>query len=229
MATVSEFNPDADTESSSVDGQARQDGAAGPTWAGMRGGAGNSSADSATTDDVRIQNDSAGNWSDRRRLHFVFDTSSLPDNAIITAARFRFVATSKTDSFTDSISLVAGTTASSTALANSDFAIANFGAKWASDTTVSSLTADSSTYNNISLNATGLAGISVTGVTKIGMLSTFDKDDSEPSTSGVLEQTIVQVVMADNGSEEPILEVTWEEPSGGGTAMFFSGGGVTVG
>lgn len=119
------YNPDASPESTSVDGYITYEPGSG-TWATHRNAAAGSTAyDSAATASglyVR-QNGGSPNYDIFRRAFFLFDTSALPDDAIISAATFRLYVNSKGDTIggTPKITLVGANPASNTAIATGDY------------------------------------------------------------------------------------------------------------
>ena len=155
------------------------------TLADIRAGAGTSN-DYASADIqiVRLQaSTTSGQYKDLRRGILLFDTSGLPDTATISEAILSFVANASTDTLSGSASdnsaivLVASTPASNIVLENADFSqvgTTDFGRS----AKQGSLTIDSSTYNNITLNASGISAISKTGITKFAMRYGWDFDNT---------------------------------------------------
>ena len=85
-------------------------------------------------------------WEQIYRTNLLFDTSTIPDDATVTAATVEVVVTAKTDTLSvgQSTTVVSGTPASNTALTTADFD--QFGTTHLSnDVTIASVTADSST------------------------------------------------------------------------------------
>lgn len=203
--------PDADPETATVDGHARQDGSAGPTWAGMRNGAGNDHNDTSTTFVVMIQGDTDTHaWDDFRRGFALFDTSPIGSN-VPSAATLSFVVTTVNNPFSDSIVICAGTPDSNTDLVNTDYANSHFGTTNFGEKTYASLVADSSTYNNIALNASGIAAISKTGISKFGFRSKADFDNAEPmsgASGGASCRINVRSAEAAGTGGDPKLVVT---------------------
>lgn len=211
--TVSTFYPDADAESTSVDGHAVEETDA--AWATIRAAAGDVANDTDGTMDVNVKASGSSNvWTEFARAALLFDTSSLPDTDSIDSVDLDLVATSRTDDFTDSISVVTSAPASDTAVVGGDFD--SFGTtKQAPDTLLSSYTVDSSTFNTHTLNATGESNISLTGITKFGLRPTSDNDDSEPTWAST-KRTQILFASADEvlgGDKRPRLVVTHTAPS----------------
>jgi hypothetical protein len=208
-------DPDAGTPgTTSVDGAPGR--AAVESWASIRAGGGNfATATSVAVPAFRLQTSgSAGFWSQMIRGIFHFDTSALTSSATISAATFRLYCTALTDtlSIANDLCVVASTVTSDNTLANSDYqsiGSTEFASRfaWASWST--------SAYNDLALNATGIAAVSLTGVTKIATRADDDLDNTEPSVSfvdGNKNEPTVQA--ADNGSNEPQLDITYTLPSG---------------
>jgi len=205
MATVT-FNP-------SLDGSVRR-GTPNTSFSTVRTGAGTSFTDSATTSESPILQDTV-NVNEVGRIDrgvIVFDTSSLPDGANITAATLRLYLNSKTDDFGSSaISVVLTTTASNVNLAASDYNIAGWTmTKQATDVNVSALT--TAAYNTWTLNATGLSNINKTGLTKLGLVTAYDADNADPGW--FINNTATMIWQTVEGANPPILSVTY--PSGTG-------------
>ncbi|MEK7112226.1 MAG: hypothetical protein AAB875_02760, partial [Patescibacteria group bacterium] len=167
------FYPDADAETSSVDGTVWRNNAGGETFATLRAGAG-----TASEDNIGAGEPCAGyghlaasnSWYRMYRGIFVFDTSGLNDGATISSATFSIYGRSKVDNIgiTPKIGLTQGYSASSTALAASDYNVGNWSNTRICDTDITYAGYSTAGYNDFALNATGLGIISKTGVTKIG-------------------------------------------------------------
>ena len=112
-------NPDAHTESSSVDGSAYRYVGGGEDWDVVRTGSGNQSDDSNTTAYCMINSGAqSGKMQFIRRVFLLFDTSSIGAGGTVSAAVMSFTASSKSEAWGsgDSISVVASNPASNTAL-----------------------------------------------------------------------------------------------------------------
>lgn len=181
--TTSTFYPDANPETTSVDGVVDTFGGT-SSWdtahdyASAPAGRANDSAADANTGVSGIFN---GNVFIARGF-YLFDTSSIPDTDIISSATFSVKPTengSSGDNDGDNwVTIVQSSPASNTALVVGDFdqcgAIDNptEGIDTGSRIGTSSLTAN--VYSNYALNATGLSWISKTGITKLGMREGHD-------------------------------------------------------
>lgn len=208
--TTSTFFPDPSPETTTVDGYARRSGV-NETWATIRAGNGTFSSDGSSPNIVRITSSATTDqWEGLFRLFHGFDTASIPDTDTIDAATFSFDATTKTEGFTSSVSLVLGTLASNTAVAAADYqgTVGNV-TRQATDVTLASIVTAGTTYTDMVLNATGRGNINKTGVTNLGLKMNHDVDDSPPtwaaSTASILGTASAEV--ADTTSD-PKLVVT---------------------
>ena len=209
------FRPDADTESNSVDGHIgfaglddRIDWAAATTDDG--------SAVTQTRDSHGTINATAfqrsGTWEDFTRAFLLFNTASIGSD-VVSAAVLAFTSSQTTTSATEQTwSVVSSTPASNTALVAADYD--NVGStSFGSIEADSGVTTDSSTYNAITLNGSGEAAISTSGVTKLAMRWYADLADAEPSsgTNGCQ----IQMLSADTSgtSKDPKLTVTHAAPA----------------
>jgi len=213
-ADTSTTSPDADTESTSVDGYVLRE-ATNESWATIRAGAGTSSGDADTAiAPIFIDTGVGGDkFFILRRGIFLFDTSALPDTDTIDSATFEFVSSGKNNnagfvSTSDlDVHLVSSTPASNTALVNADYSqtgSTSFGSK-----TYDSVTTDSSTYNSITIDATGRATISKTGVTKFGIRCGADFSDTAPSYTNTGNNSRITFILADEAgsSQDPLLVI----------------------
>ena len=102
----------------------------------------------------------------------LFDTSSLPDTATVSAAQLSLFIQQNTDQLlVSTFNIVGSTPASNTVLANSDYG--NLGTtKYSADMNLGDVVSDQ--YFDIALNATGIAAVSTTGITKFGIRLTAD-------------------------------------------------------
>lgn len=205
--------PDPHTETSTVDGDTRFADTVSPyqTWANLLAQAATSATDSDTTFRVFVSAHptEAGYDNCWRAIH-LYDTSSLGAGATIDSAVCSFVSNSTTNGWTDSISLCASAPASNTAIVTGDHV--NYGSTDFGNKTLASITADSSTYNNITLNASGLAAISKTGITKFGYRLTRDLTATDPSAEGNSNVTFFAAEQSGT-STDPKLVVTYTPAS----------------
>lgn len=171
------FNPNANPESTSVDGYAAWDGA-GSSWATVRAAAG-TWADDTDVMDMRISCSSSLNLVTRNtRCPILFDTSSLTNLVYVTAATFGFTGvTGTSDEKNLSFTLVSISKGTTTSVSASDYNIGNYSTTHlCSDVTLASVTDD--VEKTTSLNASGLSAISLTGITKFGFVWVEDIDNT---------------------------------------------------
>lgn len=211
------FNPDANPESTSVDGDVRVD-TTDKTWTNLRATAGTASYDLASTMTLYLREGTPPNWQNLYRLIFLFDTSSLTSSATITAATLSLYQTgSIANNWNKSLNIVTSSPASSTALASSDFAQLQTVAQ-SSDVALSSIS--TSAYNDWALNATGLSNISKTSISKFGMTWDADRTNTDPvANKGAGTADNCNFYTADNASNKPKLVVTYTLPFAGGVII----------
>jgi hypothetical protein len=209
--THTTFYPDKNPESTSVDGNAECADSDG-TWAAKRGEAGSSANDSGATMGVLMGLSSVGSdaWRNIRRVIVLFNISSLGGDTV-SAVTFGVVANDKDDDFTDGIAVVSSAPASNTALAAGDYDSLGT-TRYATDITIANITNDDSTYSTWTFSATGVSAVDGAsgGIVKLGMRTTFDYEDSEPSKAGNF-RSFVQMHTADesdSGEKRPTLTVT---------------------
>lgn len=182
MSTLTAF-PDPDPETTTVDGRASRYGVD-EAIGTIRAGAGNSHNDSggAGTGMVSLGASSTLNqWAAMDRGFFLFDTSALTAAATISAAVLSFIANTKDDSLSgessanSAVVLVASTPASNTDLVDADFSqvgTTEFG-RTGNQSTISTVA-----YNDITMNASGIAAVSKTGVSKFALRYGWDFDNT---------------------------------------------------
>lgn len=170
------FNPNANPESTSVDGYAAWSGA-GSTWATVRAAAGTSSDDTDIFD-MRITSSTTLNLVIRNtRCPVLFDTSSITSSNFVTAATFGFTGTSPVAEQALSLTVVSTTPTSNTALAASDYNIAKYGTTHlTNDVTQASITDD--VEKILTLNSSGLSQINISGITKFALVWVEDIDNT---------------------------------------------------
>jgi len=209
------FNPNANPESTSVDGYVYHSTGGlgtGISWPTLVAAAGSASDDSSVTAvAMGIYSDNVSNkWRLIYRGIFLFDTSSLPDDAVINAATLSLYGYAKLDglSATPNINIYLSAPASNTALAAGDFD--SLGATAFCDTPVTYAGWSTSGYNDFTLNVSGIANISKTGISKFGARNAnYDVTNTAPtwvSNAG----SYVQAYTADKGTGyKPKLVVTY--------------------
>ena len=209
--TVTAFYPDKHPESTSVDGAAHSADTTVATWALKRDEAGSSGSGSGITMRVLMKCAySEANWRNFTRAILLFDISSL-GGATVTAVTFGVVAFGKDDDFTDGIAVVSSAPASNTDVVAGDYDSLGT-TRYATDITIANITNDDSTYSTWTFSATGVSAVDGAsgGIVKLGMRTTFDYEDSEPSKAGNF-RSFVQMHTADesdSGEKRPTLTVT---------------------
>ena len=210
--TTTIFNPDAHTESTSVDGDCQR-GSVSETFSTIRAGAGTSATDSAVF--MKVITNSTGTtdrYDTMQRAIVLFDTSALGTDTI-ESATLEFVLAQLEDAFGgDSLSMVTSTPASDTAVASGDYAQTGT-TKQAADLALSGLTSDSATFNAFTLNATGLGNISKTGISKFAIRTANDIAGSNSWSSS--DRIFVKIASAEetlSSDKRPKLVVVHTSP-----------------
>lgn len=192
------------------------------SWSTLRAGAGTDSSgtNAAIAGHLISHGNTSTNWVQIIRGYFHFDTSSLT-GATISAATISFVGSTKSNdanfSSTSDLDLhvVAASTASDTAIANSDYgniSATSFGSK-----SYDTFNVDGSTYNDITLDSNGIANINLAGISKFGTRAAADLSDTNPSASVETNSRIyIKHSETAGTSADPALIVTYT--SGGGEA-----------
>lgn len=183
-------------------------------WTTIRDNAlGTSVEDSSSGNCCKIEASATTNrWASLGRGAFLFDTSALPDTATISSATFSVKITGKADDFTQTAALVGFSPASDTAFVTGDFDA--FGTTRYADTDVAIADMVDESYSSWSLNSTGIAAISKTGITKFGVRLSGDVDNSEPTWSGGAISHFNVYYRENTGtSSDPKLEVTYTVPT----------------
>src|SRR3990167_4421757 len=182
--TTSTFYPDADPESTSVDGQASCDNTA-TAWSTIQ-----SAADSALASDiggqanhVYVGQETSNRWW-LYRSFYLFDTSALGDTDTIDSASFNLYVTATLNFNTGTakyISLVSSSPASDTAITTADYDQVGT-TKLATDINTVDITLNE--YKPWILNATGITNISKTDVSKFALRHGQDLNNEQPSVGG---------------------------------------------
>ncbi len=156
-----------------------------------------------------------------RRAFLPFDTSSLPDDAVISDAKLKTYINSKLNNDNDGddwVTVVQTSQPSNTALANSDFDLAGSinnpteGVDTGERKDITSVS--TSAYLTFNLNTTGKGWVNKTGFTKLGLREGHDVIDSPfTGTSGQNNYLIIRAGEYSGTSSDPKLEVTYSIPS----------------
>lgn len=232
LATVTTVYPDPNPETVSVDGTIHG-GSADNDWETARDNTGNGAADDSSATSVEACGATGGEGGAPendflvKRAFFLFDTSSITDTDNIDSAILSLYVNTVDDRHNDAQSYTNITTtnpASNTALVAGDFdqvkgTDGNF--PLTADTAIQkqSTDQDNSTittgqYTDWTLNATGLANISKTSVSKFGAANGHDIEDT-PTPTGNNSQTFIGISWADQTgtSQDPKLAVTHSDPT----------------
>ena len=206
------FNPDANPESTSVDGYIFNS-VVSETWAQITAGDGTGVDDTDTLLQVRVvATTTTDEYEVLTRIKCLFDTSSIGSGYYVDSASFKFTPFySSQDDFGMSLALVSCSTASNTSLSLSDYNISSFGStRLSTDIALASMVdEDQSTMN---LNAFGLANIDMEGVSKFGLICDFDLDGA-PAWINSGDSRVV-MYSADSALNMPTLDVTYFENTG---------------
>lgn len=155
-----------------------------------------------------------------KRGIFLFDTTLLPANAVISSATLNFWVTATANGFSGAASansaLVAVSSApsSNTSLANGDYSnlgSTDFGRS------VSQGSLSTGAYNSITLNASGIANITNAGISKFGLRYGWDFDNTITGITWATSNSQgVQMDLASHTgtTQDPKLSVTYTLPDG---------------
>jgi hypothetical protein len=164
------------------------------------------------------------------RAFTAFDTSAIPDNAVIDSASLNLYTVQTLDDFNDQygyIAVLQGTQSSTSTLVNSD--IDNCGdaetnpTKGSSDVDVTTISTN--IYLPISLNSTGLGWISKTGYSKLCLRTGQDIENHEQvNNSNSWKRTLMDFNTSEAAgtSTDPYLEITYTVPDGVDRASFIA-------
>ncbi len=174
------FYPDADPEVTSVDGAVGR-WLVHDLWDDIRNGVGNWARDAVATAEVAIESDlAADKWAWLSRIILLFDTSSLPNGAIIVEASLRVYVHNFSDTLgaNPTFNVFTSNPASNTALVPADYSqLGN--APLATPIAFADIVGNA--YNTFTLNAAGRALINKAGITKLGIReASYDALDIEP-------------------------------------------------
>lgn len=199
----------------SLDGQVYVDGKT--TWTLARDVAdGDGAADSATDGFLQSEKLAASNYA-VHRFFYLFDTSSIPDTDVISAADLG-VYNMASSSGTMDIGLIQTSPASTSALAVGDFDAMTVNSPTEGATRVSSFT--NNTYFVFTLNASGISWISKTGISKFGIRMANDIDNTEPTSRYYRQLAFSET---SGTSNDPYLTVTYAPAAGRGSRLAMLG------
>jgi hypothetical protein len=225
--TTSTFYPNANVETTSVDGVIRNL-ADESTWASIHDAtAGTQVSDSGSTGNAAmiISGPASNTWDQFIRAAFLFDTSALTSAATVTSATLAIYGTTTTGTnglpyANPTAGIVSSSPASNTALALGDYD--QFGT---TDFATRLTTWSTSAYNTFTLNAFGLAAISLTGITKTGLRVGPDIDNSPPTWQADYDMTRAARFAEESGTtRDPKLTVTYALPASPGSLCLLGAG-----
>ena len=158
-------------------------------------------------DDAYTENEAYSSTFQIGRSFLSFDTSALPDNAVIESAVLRLYPVGTTRSGDGaSCVIVQSTQASETSLVDGDWD--QLGTVSGGSLAYSSMAAGA--YREISLNATGLSWINKTGFTKLGIRDSGDISNTVPSAG---TYNSLMYANGEGGANPPELVVTYSLPA----------------
>lgn len=203
------FNPDANVETTSVDGAAWY-GTGGATFTVLRDGSGSGSQDDSANaitplvDCASLENQ----YGTMTRGIFLFDTSSLTAGATLSDAIFSTYVTAKASNLGQSIWMVDSSPNENILIGNYDYEGNYTDITAQSDTKPAVSGISTSAYLDFTCNSTGLGNVSKTSITKYGLKMSADATNTAPTWINGVGDSIT-INFADNGSNEPKLVVTY--------------------
>jgi hypothetical protein len=207
----STFYPDADIETTSVDGIVADASVEyGESWATKRSRNGDYFEDLTNHIRVYFRNASSNTWSQLWRGIMLFDTSELDDGITITDATLSMYFSSKRNEL--NLSNLAYNIYSSLPNSNTALHPADFTTLGTTDFSTAIAYEDfSAAFNAWPLNSTGIAAIVKDGVSKFGFREKYyDADANVPISPDAINTTEVVFYSADQGEGyKPKLVVTW--------------------
>lgn len=209
--------PDANVETSTVDGSISRDGdgsGTGTNWTtqyvGWDGtGGGGASSDSAATLGAAYAHKYTGEFGIGRGL-MLFDTSSLTAGATISAAVLSLwptLAAENADNVNHFVNIFSSAPASNTAIAATDFDSVG-STKFAQDYDITGM--GTGAYKDWTFVAAGISAISKTGISKFGTRGGRDINDDNPEDNNVSAYNVTVSTADHTGtSQDPKLVVTY--------------------
>ena len=204
--TTSTFFPDPDTESTSVDGTCL-DGSS-TVWATVHDKADCSNpTDSSMLFDVYSAEGAADSFYNISRGFSLYDTSAIPDTDTISSATNSYYVIGTVNGDNDGqdyITVVTTTPASNTAIVGDDYEQIGT-TKQSDDLDITGLT--NGAYNDFTINATGLANISKTGITKFGVREGHDLENDAIALNANNTASMRSADFADTTSDPKLVIV----------------------
>jgi len=216
MSSPETFNPDADPETNTVDGDVLRN-VAGESFGAIRTGAGTAADDSNTSFKIGDLEAAASTdtYSQLARGILLFNTAPLPDGINISDVslilRIAAIGPSPFTITPASYGVVISNPASNTALVAADYNTVSM-AKKSSYVDQSSMSVGSdSTWT---FTQAGRDYINLTGITKLATAISYDIDNSAPNWEASDKRSVVTANSAEAGSNIPRLVVTYTLPGG---------------
>src|SRR3990167_1396729 len=215
---ITSFYPDADVETSTVDGIALHI-ADGSSFGTIQGGTGTAAVDNGANSDAMVmETGTAADWRKIHRSILLFNTGpTIGDTDTIASSTMsiRATATDNSNSATAAQAnahIVSSAPASVTAGALGDYdslGTTDFGS-------VAYASVSTTAYTPILLVQAGLDAISKTGITKFGLRFAADKDNTEPTRNGSSLTTLITMDFADQAGAgtDPYLSVDYSAAAG---------------
>lgn len=206
--TTADFYPDADPESTSVDGYTGEQQTS-EDWLTLVDAVGTTALDAGTNYFVVSIRCTAtqDKFSRNYRVIALFDTSALEDEIEITGATLSFYGNAKNAQIVHGANVYSSNPASDTGLVAGDYD--SLGSTAFCDTEITAAAWSTSSYNVFALNASGLAAISKTGISKFGTRDPY-LDVARNAPTWITSVTgYMGAHAADNGSNKPKLSVTY--------------------
>lgn len=168
-----------------------------------------------TTDYIRALKNASGFY--LGRLGFAFDTSALPDTATISNASLLLCgnSTGYVNQSATSAVVVGFAPADPTSIAVGDFDAFSYTAF----STIALSSLSQSLYNTFVLNASGIAAVSKTSYTNLGVITEADRAVTTIGT----EDNIMSFNMADNSASKPTLFITYTTAVGPANVKTYNG------
>lgn len=212
--TTTTFYPNANVETTSVDGSALRN--ANETFPTIRAEAGMASQDSDTAASCFLScSATTSQYQILQRLFFLFDTSAIGSGNTVTAATLSLYALTKSSgNGVIEAAIVSSLPASNTAIVAADYSTlgtTDFAPR------LTSTAATTSAYNDFVLNSSGLAAISTTSITKLGCRPGVDVDAGTPPwTSNAFSRIEFSLADTTGTTRDPKFVVTYTAGGGGG-------------
>jgi len=202
------FQSDVASGAITVDGQLAR-GGQDEVWASMRGGAGNNAVTNSASGLMAYIEMTAttDHYGTLIRSPFTFDTSPLGNTTIVSAATLNIFGSANQSGYSDSVAVTTATLAANNNLVTADFAVANFGGS-AITNSIATGSWNTSGYNTLTFSSYSF--LTLDGITSVAARITSDITNSEPTWISGADAS-VSGIFADNGSNEPYLEVTYSK------------------